>query len=68
MEQVQETDNTTHQVKKLTVENLKSFRDRFDIPVNDNELEILPYIKFDSSSKEQKYLLKTRQKWGIFAG
>ena len=61
-----EADNTTHQVKKLTIDNLKSFRDRFDIPVNDNELEMLPYIKFDSSSKEQKYLMETRQKLGGF--
>ena len=33
-----EADNTTHQVKKLTLENIQAFRDRFDIPIDDHEL------------------------------
>ena len=40
-----EADNTTHQVKKLSLENIKSFRDRFDIPVTDKEIEQLPYVR-----------------------
>ena len=59
-----EADNTTHQVKKLTTDNLKAFRDRFDIPVLDKDLEKLPYIKFAKNSKEYKYLKETREKLG----
>jgi len=57
-----EADNTTHQVKKLTLENIQAFRDRFDIPIDDHELETLPYIKFDKDSPEYKYLINTRKK------
>ncbi|MDC3028281.1 pyruvate dehydrogenase (acetyl-transferring), homodimeric type, partial [Pseudomonadota bacterium] len=39
-----EADNTTHQVKKLSLDNIKIFRDRFDIPVSDDEIEDLPYV------------------------
>ena len=59
-----EADNTTHQVKKLTTDNLKAFRDRFDIPVSDKDLEKLPYIKFAKNSKEYKYLKESRKKLG----
>ena len=61
-----EADNTTHQVKKLTLENIKSFRDRFDIPIDDDQLETLPYIKFESDSPEYKYLINARIKLGGF--
>ena len=61
-----EADNTTHQVKKLTLENIQAFRDRFDIPIDDNELEELPYIKFDKDSSEYKYLINARKKLGGF--
>jgi pyruvate dehydrogenase E1 component len=61
-----EADNTTHQVKKLTLENIQAFRDRFDIPIDDHELETLPYIKFDKDSPEYKYLINTRSKLGGF--
>ena len=61
-----EADNTTHQVKKLTLENIQAFRDRFDIPIDDHELETLPYIKFDKDSPEYRYLINTRKKLGGF--
>jgi len=61
-----EADNTTHQVKKLTLENIQAFRDRFDIPIDDEELETLPYIKFEPDSPEYKYLINTRKKLGGF--
>ena len=59
-----EADNTTHQVKKLTLENIKSFRDKFDIPVTDKEIEKLPYVKPPKDSPEIQYLLKTRDGLG----
>ena len=59
-----EADNTTHQVKKLTLDNIKSFRDKFDIPVSDNEIEQLPYVRPAKNSPEIQYLLKTREGLG----
>ena len=61
-----EADNTTHQVKKLTTENIQAFRDRFDIPLDNDELGDLPYIKFEKDSPEYKYLIDTRQRLGGF--
>ena len=61
-----EADNTTHQVKKLSIENIKSFRDRFDIPVSDSEIEELPYVRPPENSPEIQYLKKTRKALGGF--
>ena len=61
-----EADNTTHQVKKLSMENIKSFRDRFDIPVSDSDIEDLPYVRPPKDSPEIQYLTKTREKLGGF--
>ena len=36
----------SHQAKKMDVEALKQFRDRFNIPVADAEIEHLPFIRF----------------------
>jgi pyruvate dehydrogenase E1 component len=59
-----EADNTTHQVKKLTLDNIKSFRDKFDIPVSDKDIEKLPYVRPPKDSPEIQYLLKTRDRLG----
>ena len=59
-----EADNTTHQVKKLSLDNIKSFRDRFDIPVSDEDIEELPYVRPKEDSPEIKYLKETREKLG----
>jgi pyruvate dehydrogenase E1 component len=40
-----EAENDTHQVKKLDLEELKHFRDRFDIPLTDKELESIPFYR-----------------------
>ena len=52
--------NITHQQKKLNEEELMHFRDRFDIPVSDDELASAPFYKPDDSSDEIKYLTKQR--------
>ena len=57
-----EADNTTHQVKKLSIENIKSFRDRFDILVSDSEIEELPYVRPPEDSPEIQYLQKKHEK------
>ena len=56
--------NTTHQLKKLDMDSLKSFRDRFGIPVSDTELEKLPYYRPAADSPEMLYMRKQREKLG----
>ena len=58
--------NITHQQKKLNEEELMHFRDRFDIPVSDDELASAPFYKPDDSSDEIKYLTKQREKLNGF--
>ena len=56
--------NTSHQQKKMDLESLKGFRDRFKIPVSDEQLEKVEYIKPDENSPEIKYLHARRQALG----
>ena len=51
-----EAQNYTHAVKKLDVEALREFRDRFDIPLSDDELENVPYYRPPEDSTEIRYL------------
>ena len=48
--------NVAHQQKKMIVEQLRSFRDRFSIPVSDSDLETVPFLKPPDGSAEAKYL------------
>ena len=59
-----EADNTTHQVKKLSMDNIKAFRDKFNIPVTDDEIESIPYVRPADDSPEIQYLKKTRDGLG----
>ncbi len=52
--------NIAHQVKKMCSVALKGFRDRFNIPVSDVDIEKLPYITFDKNTPEYKYLHERR--------
>ena len=61
-----ESENTTHQVKKLDLDGLKHFRDRFDIPLTDAELEAVPYYRPKADSPEALYLKKRREALGGF--
>lgn len=61
-----ESANPAHQVKKLDVESLKLFRDRFGIPLKDEELADLPYYNPGPDSPEIKYLRERRQTLGGF--
>ena len=58
--------NVTHQQKKLNEDELKEFRDRFDIPVSDEELAQFPFYKPEEDSPEYKYLIEQRAKLGGF--
>jgi pyruvate dehydrogenase E1 component len=59
-----EAKNTAHNTKKVDVDSLKKFRDRFDIPVKDDELENLPFFKPEEGSSEYKYLHERRAALG----
>ncbi|MFK2822568.1 pyruvate dehydrogenase (acetyl-transferring), homodimeric type [Arcobacter sp. YIC-80] len=53
--------NIAHQVKKVDIDSLRQFRDRFRIPVTDEELEHFPYYKFPEDSAEMKYMKERRE-------
>lgn len=56
-----ESANVAHSVKKLDVESLRAFRDRFDLPVSDEELEKVPYYRPAPDSPEIQYLHERRK-------
>jgi pyruvate dehydrogenase E1 component len=56
--------NIAHQQKKLLVEQLRSFRDRFSIPISDSDLEHVPFIKPAADSREMAYLRDRSAKLG----
>lgn len=58
--------NVAHQVKKMDMDAIKHFRDRFNIPIADEKLEEIPFYKFDEDSDEMKYLRERREKLGGF--
>ena len=59
-----EAQNISHSVKKLDIEALKKFRDRFDIPLPDSELEKVPYYRPPADSAEMRYLRERRAALG----
>tara|TARA_Y100000992_G_scaffold236326_1_gene167156 strand:- start:6931 stop:9534 length:2604 start_codon:yes stop_codon:yes gene_type:complete len=61
-----QADNTTHQVKKLTDENLKDFIKKFNLPIDSKKLNKLDYLKLAKNSSEYKYLINQRKKLGGF--
>ena len=58
--------NISHQQKKLDKEALIGFRDRFKLPVPDDQIEELPFLKFAEDSPEYKYLHERRQALGSY--
>ncbi|WP_288368006.1 pyruvate dehydrogenase (acetyl-transferring), homodimeric type [uncultured Alcanivorax sp.] len=56
--------NKTHQMKKLDLESLKDFRDRFDMPFTDEQLEDVPYYRPADDSPELRYMKEQRDKLG----
>jgi pyruvate dehydrogenase E1 component len=48
--------NVAHQQKKMMIEQLRAFRDRFAIPVSDAELDSVPFIKPPEGGPEMQYL------------
>jgi pyruvate dehydrogenase E1 component len=61
-----EGQNITHQKKKLGDEDVKAFRDRFNLPIKDEDLVDLRYYKLPADSEEHQYLLEARERLGGF--
>ncbi len=59
-----EGQNITHQQKKLGEEALKTFRDRFNIPISDSDIGEAPFYKPDQDSPEMRYLHERRKTLG----
>ncbi len=59
-----EGQNIAHQQKKLDIESLKEFRDRFNIPVADKDIENVPYCMPPADSPELEYLHERRRALG----
>src|SRR5688572_16161499 len=57
---VGEGKNIAHQQKKMPLEALKGFRDRFNIPIADDKLADIPYFKPPDDAPEMKYLRDLR--------
>ncbi len=64
--EVGEGRNVTHQQKKLSEKELRSFRDRFGIPISDRELAETPFYRPPEDSEEIQYLLERRGSLGGF--
>ncbi len=58
--------NITHQQKKLNEKELREFRDRFEIPVTDEDIPNAPFYRPSKDSAEIKYLLERRKALGGF--
>ncbi|MBO1270042.1 pyruvate dehydrogenase (acetyl-transferring), homodimeric type, partial [Arthrobacter sp. PO-11] len=65
-----EARNATHQMKKLTIEDLKEFRDYLRIPISDEQLDAdpyrPPYYHPGPNAPEIAYLLDRRRELGGF--
>lgn len=59
-----EAQNITHQQKKMDTDSVRHFRDRFNIPITDEQLEEIPYYKPDPASAEIQYMLDRRAALG----
>ena len=54
----------THNVKKMDIESLKAFRDRYHVPLEDDKLEALPFIRPEKGSDVAEFLEQQRKKMG----
>ena len=61
-----EAQNITHQQKKMGTTSLISFRDRFGLPLTDEQAENVDYLELDPASPEYRYMVERRQALGGF--
>ena len=60
MGQAGESVMVAHNVKKMDVESLKAFRDKFHVPLEDDQLADLPFIRPEEGSPEDKFIKERR--------
>ena len=56
--------NTTHQKKKMNIDDLIAYRDRLNIPLDDEQLQSSPFYSLDEESEALEYIHSTRLKLG----
>ena len=61
-----EGQNISHQQKKLDDEGVRYFRDRFNVPIRDEQIEEVPYYHPGEDSPEVRYLKSRREVLGGF--
>ncbi|ANZ22433.1 pyruvate dehydrogenase [Buchnera aphidicola (Diuraphis noxia)] len=61
---IAEGKNIAHQIKKINTNGIAYIRDRFNLPISNNDLDQLPYITFKPNSKEYNYIHTQRKKLG----
>ena len=59
-----EAQNTTHQQKSMDIDSLKAFRDRFDLPLTDEQVESLSFYRPAADSPEMVYMAERRAAMG----
>ena len=59
-----EGQNINHQLKKMSADAVRAFRDRFELPVSDDQLEDMPYLRPAPGSAEARYFAQRRQAQG----
>ena len=59
-----EGQNITHQQKHMAAAALARFRDRFGLPLSDEQLSELPFLRFEADSEEMTYLRERRTALG----
>jgi pyruvate dehydrogenase E1 component len=59
-----EAQNTTHQQKKMSHDALLHFRDKFELPISNEDVDSLAYLTFEEGSPEQEYMKKKRDDLG----
>jgi pyruvate dehydrogenase E1 component len=59
-----EGQNITHQQKKMGEQSLKEFRDRFSLPLSDEQIGEIPFLRFAEDSPEMQYLRARRSAMG----
>jgi pyruvate dehydrogenase E1 component len=59
-----EAQNTTHQQKSMDIDSLKAFRDRFDLPLTNEQVESLSFYRPAADSPEMVYMAERRSAMG----
>ncbi|AJC21960.1 pyruvate dehydrogenase (acetyl-transferring), homodimeric type [Pandoraea pulmonicola] len=59
-----EGQNINHQLKKMSADAVRAFRDRFALPVSDDQLEDMPYLLPAPGSEEARYFAQRREALG----